>query len=147
MMKKLFLLNILVFTVSGIDDLYHSTFGQDKFFNETYFKNKKGGVFVDIGAHDGVAGSNSYFFEKEHGWTGICVEPRVTPFKKMVEVRNCICINGAIADKEGYVTFREIEGPVQTFSGIESKLGKKHKKTIEKEIEAFGGSYKLVEVY
>ena len=149
-MKKLcYRLTIIVavLTMNMVHGEYHGTFGQDKFFNENYFKNKKGGTFVDIGAHDGVAGSNSWFFEKDLGWTGICVEPRLAPFKKMIEARDCICINGAIANKAGYVTFREIEGPIQTYSGIESKYEERHKKRIEGELKEQGGSYTLVETY
>ena len=39
-------------------------FDQDKILNEGLFRNKKNGVFVDIGAYDGICGSNTYFFEK-----------------------------------------------------------------------------------
>lgn len=34
-----------------------------------------GGVFVEAGANDGVTQSNSYYFEKIRGWTGLLVEP------------------------------------------------------------------------
>ena len=51
---------------------YKSQFGQDKFLNENIFKNKRNGVFIDIGAHDGITYSNSYVFEKQLDWTGIC---------------------------------------------------------------------------
>src|ERR1035437_6830450 len=39
------------------------------FFGEDYR-----GKFVDVGANDGVYGSNSYLLER-HGWTGLLVEP------------------------------------------------------------------------
>jgi hypothetical protein len=35
-----------------------------------HFGAKRGGVFVDVGASDGVTGSNSYLLEKCLGWTG-----------------------------------------------------------------------------
>ena len=54
---------------------YFSWNSEDKYLNETFFKNKSDGVFIEIGAHNGIDGSNSYFFEKELGWKGICVEP------------------------------------------------------------------------
>ena len=41
---------------------YYSQYGQDKFLTEFLFKNKKNGIFVDIGANDGISFSNSYFF-------------------------------------------------------------------------------------
>ena len=36
---------------------------------------RDGGYFVEAGANDGVAQSNTYYFEKMRGWTGTLVEP------------------------------------------------------------------------
>ena len=33
---------------------FYSQFGQDKWLYENFFKNKKNGVFVEIGADDGI---------------------------------------------------------------------------------------------
>ncbi|MEO7412907.1 MAG: FkbM family methyltransferase [Opitutaceae bacterium] len=33
------------------------------------------GVFIEAGANDGVLQSNTYYFEKLRGWTGLLVEP------------------------------------------------------------------------
>lgn len=33
------------------------------------------GVFVEVGANDGVAQSNTYFLGRRRGWTGILIEP------------------------------------------------------------------------
>jgi FkbM family methyltransferase len=33
------------------------------------------GVFVEAGANDGVVQSNTYYFEKLRGWTGLLIEP------------------------------------------------------------------------
>lgn len=33
------------------------------------------GVFIEAGANDGVRQSNTYYFEKIRGWTGLLVEP------------------------------------------------------------------------
>ena len=49
---------------------YHSEHGQDKWLNENIFKNKKYGIFVEVGAIDGLITSNSLFFERDLGWTG-----------------------------------------------------------------------------
>lgn len=37
-----------------------------------------GGVFVEAGANDGLQQSNTYYFEKFRGWTGLLVEPEPT---------------------------------------------------------------------
>lgn len=67
--SKFFLL-IFLFT-SNVYSQYFSQFEQDKFLNEKFFKNKKNGVFIDIGAHNGINLSNTYFFEKKLNWRGI----------------------------------------------------------------------------
>jgi FkbM family methyltransferase len=53
--------------------LFQSQHGEDVWL-ERYFKGKKRGFFVDVGAYDGVVISNSYFFEQV-GWEGVLVEP------------------------------------------------------------------------
>ena len=47
-----------------------SQVGQDLYAMHHY-KHKRGGVFVDIGASDGVTWSNSYLLERCLGWRGI----------------------------------------------------------------------------
>ncbi len=137
---------LLLMPLKGNEKRYQGQFGQDKHFNENYFHDKKDGVFLDIGAHDGVSSSNSWFYEKELGWRGICVEPIPSVYNRLIESRDCICINGAIAPEPGKVAFRKIEGRLETFSGIESNYDPKHVKRIKSEIKHFGGSYKLIEV-
>jgi FkbM family methyltransferase len=73
---------------------YYSQLGQDKLFNEKYFKNQKNGVFCEVGAYDGIELSNTYFFEKNLDWTGICIEPRPDLFEKVKKNRNCIKVFG-----------------------------------------------------
>ncbi|MDQ7903501.1 FkbM family methyltransferase [Phytohabitans sp. ZYX-F-186] len=52
---------------------YHSQWGEDRWLAERY-EIPTGGVFVDVGAGDGVRGSNSLYFENL-GWRGLCVDP------------------------------------------------------------------------
>ena len=133
---------------------YKSQLGQDKYFNENFFKNKRDGVFVDIGAYDGITNSNSWFFEKELGWKGICIEPLPHAYKKLREMRNCICVNAAISDKEGVANFRQIKGTdnqadrakVDQLSGLESKYEDKHKELIDRALRELGGTYETIEV-
>jgi len=56
-----------------LDKLLPSQHGEDVFL-WNYFANKKKGFFVEIGAHDGVTFSNTYWLEAV-GWTGVLVEP------------------------------------------------------------------------
>ena len=57
--------------------------------------------FVEIGAHDGVELSNSYYFEKHLGWNGLCVEPNPESFKKLILNRGCHCSSFAVSNKKG----------------------------------------------
>ena len=43
--------------------------------DEELFGGRRGGVFVDVGAHDGVSFNNTVYFEHSLGWQGLCVEP------------------------------------------------------------------------
>lgn len=68
--KKLRLENELLLGLCGSK----SQFKQDLFvLKETNYK--QGGYFVDFGATNGIDGSNSYFLEKNFGWSGILSEP------------------------------------------------------------------------
>lgn len=50
----------------------YSQFGEDRWILEHLPLPTKG-LFVEIGAYDGIASSNTYGFERE-GWEGVCVE-------------------------------------------------------------------------
>ena len=63
--------------------LHKSQYGQDRFLDEFIFKGQlKNGFFLEAGADDFVDGSNTLWFEMEHGWTGVLVEPHPTVFPK-----------------------------------------------------------------
>lgn len=57
--------------------MYKSQVGQDQWVHSV-LGDKRGGYFVELGASDGVDLSNTYFFEKQLGWNGICIEPNPT---------------------------------------------------------------------
>ena len=86
----------------------YSQYGQDILLNNLI--NKQNGFFIDIGAHDGICFSNSYLFETELEWNGICIEPLPNIFKKLEKNRKCILENCAISDVEGALDFVSIEG-------------------------------------
>lgn len=141
----LFLICMIIFTEIECAQ-YHSQFGQDKWVNEKIFKNKKNGVFLDIGAHDGKNLSNTLFFEKELNWTGICVEPMIEVFQNLKLNRNCICINGGIAEEEGVKKFFRIYGSTEMFSGFIDKYDPRHVKRIFNDLEYNEGTFEIIEV-
>jgi hypothetical protein len=52
---------------------FFSQANQDRFVSYI-LKNQKNGFFIDIGCGDPFNINNSYFFEKELGWDGICID-------------------------------------------------------------------------
>ncbi len=127
---------------------YFGQYKQDKYLNKI-FKNKSNGVFVDIGAHDGITFSNSYFFEKEKNWKGICVEPIPEIFDKLNKHRNCIKINGCISNKVGSEKFLRVRGKfvdTEMLSGLVEDYDNRHLERIDREIKEYGGSKEEIEV-
>jgi FkbM family methyltransferase len=131
------------------EDVYHSQHLQDKFLNETVFKNKRRGFFVDIGAHDGKTFSNTYFFEKSLNWSGICIEPMPKVFQKLKKSRHCRCIKGCIANFNGPAKFLQVNCErvdTEMLSGLLKNYDPLHIARIKKEIKERGGSTKTIDV-
>lgn len=126
--------------------LYYSQYKQDQFLVEHVFHHKKNGVFFDIGAHDGISLSNTYYFEKELGWTGICVEPQDENFQLLAKNRNCICLHGGIFDTEGELEFVKVNGPSEMLSGLAQTYDPRHLKRAQLEIAQLGGSIEIVKI-
>lgn len=105
--------------------VYYHDFKNDQFLNECYFKDKRGGYFVEIGACDGISSSCCYFFENERDWQGIAVEPAKCFHTQIVANRKCIIETSAVTDKtkarqdEGYAFF---ESAMPVLSGIGANL-------------------------
>ncbi len=142
---------ILVFTVLlnakiFSEEPYKSQMGQDKYINTNFFKNRRNGIFIDIGANECVRFSNTYFFEKHLDWNGICIEPLPKIFEKLKNNRSCICINGCIADKEGDAQFLCIEGYSEMLSGLLDKYHPIHLNRIKAEVAEYGGRSNIITV-
>lgn len=76
----------------------------------------RGGFFIEAGANDGFTQSNTYYFEKIKGWTGILVEPIPEAYRKCIKERpNSVVFNCALVP-EGY----EDENVTMLYSGLMS---------------------------
>lgn len=75
-----------------------------------YFYKKKNGYFVEIGAHDGISMSNTYFFEKSSNWKGVLIEGGERNCKNLhansIHRKNAIIVCSAICSSK-YVNFKE----------------------------------------
>ena len=96
----------------GLHAPYHGHEGQDAYVHRTFFPDLTNGVFLDIGAYDGVTWSNTLFFERALGWTGLCVEASPTRFAELARNRPGPNFNIALANREGMAEFLDIiDGP------------------------------------
>jgi len=100
------------------NEKYFSQAGQDKIIKEIFFKNKKNGFFVEIGAFDGIQGSNCYHFEKFLNWDGIALEPSRIQFEKLKKNRKCKILNEAVSHEIKEVEFIEVIEGLTQMSGI-----------------------------
>ena len=97
---------------------YFSQSGQDKIIKKYFFKDYKNGFFVEIGAFDGLEGSNCFHFEKFLDWKGIAIEASPTQFDKLKKNRKCKLINKAVSTKVEEVEFIDIVEGFKQMSGI-----------------------------
>ena len=69
---------------------YHSQFSEDAALHKWIFKdtkqNQNPGLFVELGALDGLAGSNTLFFERMYDWRGVLIEAQPENAKKLLLV-------------------------------------------------------------
>jgi FkbM family methyltransferase len=85
---------------------YYSQIGQDQYFIEKISHGKRGGRFLDVGAHDGIATSNTYALESQLDWTGICIEANPALADKCSMNRpGSTVINAAVWGEEKEVVF------------------------------------------
>lgn len=79
--------------------------GLDEIYNH-YFPNKTDGIFVEVGAYNGIIFSNTYHLAKL-GWTGYMFEPHPRLVKECMENYknlNCNIYNIGVSNKKGEMT-------------------------------------------
>jgi FkbM family methyltransferase len=107
-----------------------SQLGQDievvKFYNK-----KENGFFIEIGANDGMALSNTYLLETQYKWKGICCEPIPNNFEKLVKNRpNSICYKEAVYNQSGLTVTFDIANNFDLISGISDHIDL-HKSSVD----------------
>lgn len=114
--------------------MYYAQYGKDELLNNLLFNNKKNGFFIDVGANDGVSINSTYFLEKHLEWSGICLEPLERRYLELVKNRpRSICLNKALYNKNGVISFRDVSGYPEMLSGIEECYSDNHKQRIAHE--------------
>lgn len=85
---------------------------------------KRQGYFVDIGAGDGIIGSNTFLLEKFYNWQGICVDPNPTFLKSLCGSRDCLISDLAVYKQSGKVLpFKHLQQHRTEFIGWHFRSG------------------------
>lgn len=103
---------------------YASQAGQDLVIDRIMGQ-KTGGTFVDVGAYDGVTGSNTMFFERWRDWTGVLVEPVEEHRAKAEMLRKSPCLPYAVSNKKGTAEFLAVTEGFTQMSGLVDTYDKK----------------------
>ena len=125
------------------NEKYTSQAGQDKMIKKNFFDGKKNGFFIEIGAYDGISGSNCYHFERFLNWDGIAIEPSNIQFEKLKKNRKCKVLNNAISNEVKEVEFIEVTEGLTQMSGINDSSFERNFKIISNNQASKTDSIKL----
>lgn len=117
-----------------------------QFLDDNFFQKKQTGSFVEFGAHDGIAGSCTKFFE-DRGWKGICIEPHPQLFERLKKNRTAQCIHCGITTDEKTCKFLKINQPgPECLSGIINQYDPRHIQRIQYEVLVDQGSADVIDI-
>lgn len=115
----------------NVSEMTTSQLGQDLKVLE-FYKHKKDGFFVEVGASDGINLSNTYILETSYNWHGICVEPIPSTFNELVKNRpRSTCISNAVYSTTGEIVKFDIANAYNLLSGISTHIDC-HKETVNR---------------
>ena len=89
---------------------YNSQFGEDKYAHEHFFKNKTHGIYMELGALDGIGLSNTLFFSRQLGWKGVLIEASAHYHKLIQNRPGDVCVHAAVCSGVSQVHFIDTEG-------------------------------------
>ena len=126
-------------------ETFYSQYSQDRSLENCIFRGLKNGIFMDVGAHDGVDLNNTLFFETTHNWSGVNIEPIKDVYDRLVTNRpKCINLNLAVSDTDGKEEFLSHVGYTEMLSGLKSEYDKRHIERIEREQKVMGGKSETI---
>ncbi|MEL6530947.1 MAG: FkbM family methyltransferase [Pseudomonadota bacterium] len=112
------------------DKGYNGQIGQDYFLDLLF--EQAAGRFLDIGANNPFANSNTFYFEQK-GWTGFAFDPMKSLVEKWSERPGTQFVNAGISDRSETRTFIEIKPRV----GWEHQLSSFREFVREEDIREF----------
>jgi FkbM family methyltransferase len=87
--------------------MYYSQAGEDAFLNDNYFKNKTNGIYIELGAMDGILYSNTKFFEDNLQWKGILIEPHPDNYELLKQNRpNNFLFNNLVSNSSEELEYK-----------------------------------------
>ena len=105
------------------------------------FGGMRDGVFVDVGSVDGFSFSNTYFFERNFNWTGVCIEPNNAALNVLRRVRSrALVYNACVSNVTTRENFLQCTGYTRMLSGLLSSMTPEHHARIKHEIRLHGGT-------
>jgi FkbM family methyltransferase len=127
--------------------MYNSQDKQDEYLETNVFKGYKNGIFVDVGANNGLHINNTLYFEKYNNWTGINIEPIKTVYDQLVVNRpTSINLNCAVCNHDGETDFVCNDGYTEMISGIVDTYDRRHYDRLDRENEQMGSSTTIIKV-
>ncbi len=111
---------------------FKSQWGTDKIVNEIF--SDQSGTFIEVGSHNGVSLSNTFYLEKMKDWTGLLVEPIPELVQESKHNRWCPVFQGCVSDFNGKADFLRIHGYSEMMSGLKDKIHPDIKQRINSEI-------------
>jgi FkbM family methyltransferase len=124
---------------------FYSQFKQDEFLENYIFNGYKNGFFMDVGAHDGISGNNTLYFEENNEWNGVNFEPIKIVYEKLVNNRpNCININSAVCNYNGTAEFICNEGYTEMLSGLKDNYDNRHLERLDRENKIMNSTTKTI---
>lgn len=112
-----------------LQPIAQSQHGEDAIVQKRYFSGKTTGVFVEIGALDGIALSNTMRFE-QLGWTGLLVEGQKKNYLKLLSNmgrrRNAVALHSAICQRASMTNFTQSSSSVSVDLNHGDRLRLKH---------------------
>jgi FkbM family methyltransferase len=121
------------------DGLFFAQYGQDRYVWEKLLcSSQASGVFVDIGAYDGITFSNTAYFERSLGWSGILVEPNPDAWKKAHASRQSTVINCGVGENDATLEFIQCGPGAEMLSCFREFTSHEHLARIETMRQAEG---------
>ena len=112
-----------------------------------YFNKKKNGVFIELGALDGIRHSNTFLLENKYNWSGLLIEPSPSLYKELKINRNTHTENFLVGDKkQENIDFLYIEDKTKCIGlqGVVENYNPKHVQRINRELD--NEPYKIIKL-